>query len=103
MGVAALWIVFAVVIGIGASARGRSGFGWFLLALVLSPLIAFVLLVLLPVVKPDGAVAKPSTHVKCPDCAELVLNDARVCKHCGCRLVPQSEIPKVASPLDDLK
>lgn len=32
----------------------------------------------------------PETHVKCPDCAELVLKDAKVCKHCGCRLVPQS-------------
>lgn len=31
----------------------------------------------------------PETHVKCPDCAELVRREARVCKHCGCRLVPQ--------------
>ena len=30
-----------------------------------------------------------TTHVKCPDCAELVLREAKVCKHCGCRLVPQ--------------
>jgi hypothetical protein len=29
------------------------------------------------------------THVKCPDCRELVLKDASVCKHCGCKLVPQ--------------
>lgn len=29
------------------------------------------------------------THVKCPDCRELVLKDARKCKHCGCSLVPQ--------------
>lgn len=31
----------------------------------------------------------PETHVKCPDCRELVLREARVCKHCGCKLVPQ--------------
>jgi len=31
----------------------------------------------------------PKTHVKCPDCRELVLRDARKCKHCGCALVPQ--------------
>lgn len=30
----------------------------------------------------------PQTHVKCPDCAELVKKEARVCKHCGCKLVP---------------
>jgi hypothetical protein len=31
----------------------------------------------------------PDTHVKCPDCAELVKREAKVCKHCGCKLVPQ--------------
>ena len=30
----------------------------------------------------------PETHVKCPDCRELVLKDARVCKHCHCKLIP---------------
>ncbi len=29
------------------------------------------------------------THVRCPDCRELVLKGAKVCKHCGCRLSPQ--------------
>lgn len=31
----------------------------------------------------------PDTHVRCPDCAELVRREARKCKHCGCALVPQ--------------
>lgn len=34
-------------------------------------------------------VVSPETHVKCPDCRELVLRDARKCKHCGIALVPQ--------------
>jgi len=34
----------------------------------------------------------PETHVKCPDCAELVRREARVCKHCGCRLIPQVDV-----------
>lgn len=29
--------------------------------------------------------ADPERTKKCPDCAELVQPDARVCKHCGCR------------------
>lgn len=33
--------------------------------------------------------ATPNTHVKCPDCRELILKDARKCKHCGCTLMPQ--------------
>lgn len=32
--------------------------------------------------------ASPQTHVKCPDCAELILKEAKVCKHCGCKLIP---------------
>lgn len=39
-----------------------------------------------------GAVAgapTPETHVRCPECRELVLKEARVCKHCSCKLVPQ--------------
>jgi hypothetical protein len=31
----------------------------------------------------------PETHVRCPECQELILKGARVCKHCGTRLVPQ--------------
>jgi hypothetical protein len=43
-----LWLVIAIVVGVGANGRGRSGFGWFLLAVRLSPLIAGLLLVVLP-------------------------------------------------------
>lgn len=35
-------------------------------------------------------VATPETHVRCPDCRELVMIDARKCKHCGTALVPQA-------------
>ena len=38
---------------------------------------------------PDPNAPNPDTHVKCPDCRELVLKDARKCKHCGCALAPQ--------------
>jgi len=36
-----------------------------------------------------GGEVDPNTHVKCPDCRELVQNDAKKCKHCGCNLTPQ--------------
>jgi len=31
----------------------------------------------------------PETHVRCPDCRELVRRDAKKCKHCGTQLTPQ--------------
>ena len=85
------WLILSIAIGIGAASRGRSGFGWFLLSIVISPLIALILLALMPNKAVQTDKPNPDTHVKCPDCAELVLAEARVCKHCGCRLVPASE------------
>lgn len=89
MGYGLAWFVFAIFVGVGADARGRSGIGWFFLAMIISPLFAAILLFLLPAIGPGQTAPNPDTHVKCPDCAELVLKEARVCKHCGCRLVPQ--------------
>ena len=42
------WVAFAVIVGVVASARGRVGYGWFLLALVISPLIVGPLVLALP-------------------------------------------------------
>ena len=41
-----------------------------------------------------AAAPKPWTHVKCPDCKELVHNEANVCRHCGCKLIPVSQQPQ---------
>ena len=41
------WFVLATIVGAAADGRGRSRFGWFVLALILSPL-AGVLLAILP-------------------------------------------------------
>lgn len=97
------WLLFSIVVGAVASSRGRSGFGWFLLAMLISPLLAIIFVALAPSrAKPAGA-PTPATHVKCPDCAELVLREAKVCKHCGCRLVPQPlEQAASAGPYSDL-
>jgi hypothetical protein len=90
------WVIFSIVAGVIASGRGRSGFGYFLLSLLLSPLIGILLAVALPskrevapVRDAAGEVVTPQTHVRCPDCRELVRADALKCKHCGTRLVPQ--------------
>ena len=42
------WIIFAAVVGFVAWSRGQSGFGFFLLSLVLSPLIGILFSVLMP-------------------------------------------------------
>lgn len=84
-----LWLVFSVAVGMLAVKRGRSGLGWGFVALVFSPLIAVIFLLIARDLSPQNGMPTPETHVKCPDCREFVLRDARKCKHCGCALIPQ--------------
>jgi uncharacterized membrane protein len=42
-----VWIVFSLLLAVVANSRGRSPVGWFLLSLLISPLIAFVLLLVM--------------------------------------------------------
>lgn len=91
------WLGFALVVGVAASNRGRSGVGWFLLSLVISPVLGGLLLLAFgrPVtnqparIDEAGQPITDQTHVRCPDCRELVRKDARKCKHCGTGLIPQ--------------
>lgn len=40
----------------------------------------------------------PDTHVRCPDCRELVRADARKCRHCGTALIPVDPQATPAGP-----
>ena len=90
------WVFLCILVGVWASKKGRSGVGAFLISCVLSPLIGAIIVAMMT---PAGAAAMPKdelgnpitpdTHVKCPDCRELVRSDARKCKHCGAALIPQ--------------
>lgn len=82
------WVIFSIIVAMFAGRRGRSGAGWLLISLLLSPLIAFLLLLVLP--SADDKEAAKAQHglatgkyKKCPFCAELVLQEAVKCKHCG--------------------
>ncbi len=90
LGALGLWVLLCVVVGFVAMGRGRSGFAWALLSMIITPLLAGLLLLLLRNLA-DGTRPNPWTHVRCPDCAEFVPMQARVCSHCGCRLVPMKK------------
>jgi len=82
-----IWLLFGFAAMLIANSKSRSGCGWFILGLLLGP---FALVVAaLPTAQDDAPLNK--THARCPDCRELVLIDARKCKHCGCALIPLSE------------
>lgn len=91
MGLFVMWVAFSIAAAIFASSRGRSGFAWFLVSMIISPLIAFVFIAVMKnEAMPPVTTKTPTseTHVKCPSCAEFVLPEASKCKHCGSELKP---------------
>ena len=79
-----IWFMCGIGSAIVAVNKGRSGFGWFLLGFLFSP-IGFILSL---VVGKNVAVLEANAILsgelrKCPYCAELVKVEAKICKHCG--------------------
>lgn len=86
-----IWIIGSIIVAVAAKARGRSPVAWLALSVLLSPLLMLVLVLVMGKASDHGTPerATPDTHVRCPDCRELVMRDARKCKHCGTALIPQ--------------
>lgn len=84
------WFIFSIIVGVAASHRGRSGFGWFILATFISPILALILVLVLPNLAPTEAGGRitPETHHRCPECKELIRRDASKCRYCGTKLEP---------------
>lgn len=89
-----LWIAGAIVVGIIAGSRNRSGFGWFLLSLLISPLLTLILVALLPgrpaATTETKAPDEPDARRRCPHCAELIRVEAQLCRFCGRPVDPSS-------------
>ena len=67
-----------------ARAKRRSGAGWAILSLLVTPVIALLALAAMPVTRGDDDQMAP-----CPYCAEDVKTDAVVCPHCRSSLDPK--------------
>lgn len=72
-----IWIICGFAAAAIASGKNRSSLGWFFLGLLIS-IFAVIIVACLPKLEPDLR----ETHRKCPHCAEPVLKEAKVCKHC---------------------
>jgi len=73
------YLLFAIGVGVLAGSWERSGFLWFVIALVSSPLLSVLLLLALG--KGDKQQDEPS--LRCPDCNYMNADDAQFCANCG--------------------
>ena len=91
------WLLFGVTAAIIANSKGRSGFRWFCVGALFGPFS--LMIAALPSLKQPPGSPTPETHVLCPDCAEFIRTEARVCKHCGCK-ISQPEAGCIELPPD---
>jgi Na+/H+-dicarboxylate symporter len=82
------YLILSLLVGMYANKKGRSTLGFFIIAALLSPLIGFVIaLIVSPV---DSVIEqnalKAGEMKKCTSCAELVKTEAIICKHCRTEL-----------------
>ncbi len=88
-----IWIICGAVTAIIAASKGRSGAGWLMIGLLLG-IFGVILVACMPAVPKEAVATSPNFAASqavnqqtktCPDCAETILVNAKVCKHCGYR------------------
>jgi hypothetical protein len=88
------WLTLSVAVAVWAHSKGRSGWGYFLLGLLMSPL--FSLAVVGSSTRNDQAIDERTRRVgrvkKCFLGAELVKIEALRCPHCHADLTPPASV-----------
>lgn len=84
--------VFSGLVAYVASQKGRSGPGFFFLSFFLSFIVGILVVIALPHNDQRSATSPYSgrlSHrngealIKCPQCAEWIKSEAKICRHCG--------------------
>lgn len=95
MGFLVFWLGCAFASAVIASNKGRSALGWFFLGCLFG-IFALIVIAVISSNKPAAALpgdpgfAPKEDQVRCPECRELILAEARKCKHCGSAVIPTS-------------
>ena len=98
------WLLCVILVAWAASGRGRSPLGWLALAIVLTPPLA-ALMLLLFAERPDLRMRHDAKEGRgglrlCPSCSEVVRTEARRCRFCLADLTREPK-PAPALILDD--
>ena len=87
------FIYLFICIGVGWWAhikKGRSGIGFFLLSLFLTPIVGGIILLIVRADQKtvDNIAVQDGDKRKCPFCAEIIKSEASVCRYCHSELTP---------------
>jgi len=94
------YLFFSVLVAAYANLIKRSGLAWLLISLFISPLIAFILLVIIGRPTLPGLFAGLGMKT-CPQCAEKVKRAAKICRFCGHtfeekpKFIPVIDVPEL--------
>jgi predicted RNA-binding Zn-ribbon protein involved in translation (DUF1610 family) len=90
---AIIWLALCFAVGFYAEHKGRSGVGLFFLSFLLSPLVGFIAAL---VMSPDEKkVAAAQGKKRCPQCAEYVQPEAKICRFCQYKFPELTELEQL--------